>query len=156
MFLAGTDNERFIALCSFIDSSFIKYIIYFTFNITSSSIYFMAVLKEKKPNLKWFIPYTIYAILKIIFNKYDLIFNILDFVIVPLLPIIINKKMWLRSIIGLGLMLLFQSVSLLLKFNNFTMFDENTLMVIILSIDYYIMLILYWLYSIKSKKGVEQ
>lgn len=153
IFLVGSDNERFITLCNYIDNSFIKYFVYFVFNIVTSSIYYMAVLKEKKPNLKWLIPYMIYAILKLVFNQYDIVFNILDFIIVPLLPIIINKKYWLRAIIGLGLMLGFQAISLIIKLDHFTMFDNNTLMGVLLSIDYIIMLMLYWLYSIREKKG---
>lgn len=125
-------------------------------NVFSCSIYYMAILKEKKINLKWFIPLVIYSMLKIVFNKYDVLFTLLDFVMTIGLPLLINFKRWKSILIGTLLTLVFQSISLILKFNNFTMFDENTLMVMILSIDYYIMLILYWLYSIKDKKGVEQ
>lgn len=157
IFLASTDNVRFIELCGLIDNSFIKYILYFIVNVTSTSIYFMAVLKETKPNIKWLIPYSVYSIFKLIFNELDVLFFIGDVPFMIALPILLDKKKWKRILIGFGLNLGFQLISQFVKLDNFTMFDENTLMVIILMIDYYIMLILYWLYSIKDKdkKGVE-
>ena len=156
LFLAGTDNERFIALCSFIDNSFIKYIIYYVMNVFSCSIYYMAILKEKKINYKWFIPLGIYSLLKIMFNQFNVLFTILDLFMMIGLPLLINLKRWKYIILGSVLTILFQSISLILKLDNFTMFDENTLIGMILSIDYYIMLILYWLYSIKQKRGDER
>lgn len=156
LFLAGTDNERFISLCSFIDTTILRYVILYVMNIVSTSIYFMAVLKEKKPNIKWLVPYIIYVILKFIFEDFTMLFFIFDMLITIGLPILIDKKKWLRIIIGMGLNIGFQIISMFLKFDKFTMFDNNTLVFTILSIDYYIMLILYWLYSIKEKRGVEQ
>lgn len=148
IFIAGTSNENFIKVCTFIEENiFIKYILYLLMNIVSSGIYFMAVLSEKKINLKWLIPYGIYAVCKIIFNSLDSLFMILDFIIIPGLPIIINPKIWKRSLLGTVLNLGFQFVSMFLKLDNFTMFDENTLIFLILNIDYYIMLVLYYLYS---------
>lgn len=158
IFLASTDNVRFIELCGLIDNSFIKYILYFIVNVTSTSIYFMAVLKETRPNIKWLIPYSIYSIFKLVFNQLDVLFFIGDFAFTIGLPIIICKDKWKRVLCGVVLNLCFQLISQFVKLDNFTMFDENTLIGIILMIDYYIMLILYWLYSIKDKdkKGVER
>lgn len=153
IFIAGTNNENFIKVHTFIEENiFIKYILYLLMNMISSGIYFMAVLKERKINLKWLIPYGIYAICKIIFNSFDSLFMILDFIIIPGLPIIINPKVWKRSLIGTFLNLGFQFISMFLKLDNFSMFDENALITLLLSIDYYIMLVLYYLYSNEKKE----
>ena len=55
-------------------------------------------------------------------------------------------------IIGVALVFAFQFLSMLLKMNQYAMFDENLVVGLILSIDYYIMLVLYWLYSVHFKK----
>lgn len=121
-------------------------------NIVSTSIYFMAVLKETKVNLKWFIPLVIYAIFKVLFNQYDILFFILDFVLVIGLPLLINIKRWKYILIGCGLNLLFQLISQITKNIGFSFVDEYTLIFMILNIDYYIMLILYYLYNNRKER----
>ena len=152
IFIASSENERFITLCNYIDTTFIRYIILYISNIISGSIYYMAVLKNNKPKIKWLIPYCIYVIIKFIFEDYVSLFFLLDVAIMTIYPILFDKTIWKRAIIGFGLNLGFQLISQFLKLNNFAMFDDNTLVFLLLSIDYYIMLILYWLYSTKRKE----
>ena len=156
IFIAGTNNETFKAFCNYVQNSFWFYIITPLFNISTATIYFMAVLKTKKPSWKWLIPYSLYAILKCIFHKLDVLFFILDIFVVTGLPILVDKTKWKRAIIGTVLNLSFQFISMFLKLKNYTMFDNNLIVGIILSIDYYIMLVLFWLHSIdKQNKEVE-
>ena len=56
IFKAGTDNERFKAFCDYTQNSFWYYVIASTVSITTSGIYYMAVLKSTKLNLLWVIP----------------------------------------------------------------------------------------------------
>lgn len=157
IFIAGTNNEAFIGFCNGVQNTFWYYIVTPLFNITSTMIFIMAVLRVKKPNWKWLVPYSIYAIIKSIFNNLNVLFFILDFVVIIGLLLIFDRKHWLRIIISVLLNLGFQFISAFLKLNNYKMFDDNLVVGIILSIDYYIMLILFWLYSIEKKvKGVEQ
>lgn len=153
--LAGTSNQTFINVCEYLDKSFLYYIFAFIINVSTCSLHFMAVLKEKKPNLKWFIPICIYVILKLVFTKFNDILFIIDILVMIGLPIIINKKLWLRSIVGFLLIFVFQLISQILKLENAKFFDKHFLTATIMSIDYYIMLILYWLYSIKERKEVK-
>lgn len=148
IFIAGVEEGNFKLACEFINNNeSLKFIISVIINTVSCSIYYMAVLKDKKPKIKWLIPLIIYNVLKQIFKNYNLIFFILDFGMTLGLPIILNKKRWKFILLGCVLTLIFQFLSMFLKLDNFTMFDENFSIGVILSIDYYIMLILYYLYS---------
>lgn len=151
-FIAHTDNQTFIDFCNFVvNNAFWNFIIRFTVNVISSSIYYLAVFQQNKPNLKWFIPLIIYATLKSIWYKYQVLFFITDLVMTIGLPLLIDYKRWYIIILGVVLTLAFQFISMLLKMNQYSMFDENLVVGLILSIDYYIMLILYWLYSLYLK-----
>lgn len=157
IFIAGTNNQTFIDFCNYIQNSFWYYIVAPLFNISTATIYYMAVMKKRKPQIMWLFPYIIYAIIKTIFNKLDVLFFILDIIVMIGLPLIFDRKLWLRSTIAFLLNLGFQFISMFLKLNNYQMFDNNLVVGIILSIDYYIMLILFWLYSIeKVKKEVHE
>lgn len=160
-FIAHTDNQRFIEACNYINETYwFNFIVRFTINYISCSIYYMSVLRQNKLTLnsiKWAIPLAIYIVFKIIYNELDVLFFIFDVVMMIGLPIVIehNKKILLFAPIGFILNTLFQLISMWLKVNQYTMFDNDLLVGIILSIDYYIMLILYWLYSIRFFKEKE-
>lgn len=162
-FIATSENKRFIKVCDYIDNHFVvQSIVQSLFSVISCSIYYMAVLREERVSkhcLTWFIPLIIYSIFKGAFQD-DLVvvFFVLDIFMMIGLPIIINKKIWKLSIIGFFLNLGFQLISMLTKMNNYDMFDDNTLIYLILNIDYYIMLVLFYLYVIEiklKKKGGE-
>ena len=155
-FIASSDNERFIKICNYIDShKIIQNIMFATFNIFTTSIYFMAILKQNRPHLLWFIILIVYASLKVVFYNQVLYF-ILDFVITLILPLILDHKKWKGILLGVILNLGFQGISMLTKMNNYKMFDDNTLIYLLLNIDYVIMLILYWLYRIKPDYKKEE
>lgn len=149
IFIVGVEEGNFKLVCEFINNNIIiRSICNILMNIIGSGFYYMAVLKDKRPRLKWFMPLIVYAILKQVFREnYSSIFFILDFGMTIGLPIIINYKKWKSILLGCLLTLIFQILSMFLKLDNFVMFDENFLIGTILSIDYYIMLILYYLYS---------
>ena len=157
LFIAGTDNVNFINLCNYINQTkWLNFAVRYNINYMSCSIYYMAVLRESRPtlnSLKWMIPLAIYITIKLLFY-HTVVFFILDIVMMVGLPILIehNKKVIIFAIVGFGLNTLFQLISMWLKLNNYKMFDDNLLVGIILSIDYYIMLTLYMLYSIKYFK----
>ena len=159
-FIATSDNKRFIKLCDYIDDHYVlQSIIYAIIGFISCNIYYMAVLQEKritKKSLKWIIPVLIYSIAKAFLGIYmSVVFVLLDFFMTIGLPIIIDKKSWKLAIIGTILLWVFQLISLIAKMNNYKMFDNNTLIDIILNIDYYIMLVLFYLYVISRKKNKE-
>ena len=158
-FIAHTDNQAFIDFCNYVDKTYwLSFIIRATTNVLSCGIYYMAVMKESKfslSSLLWIVPLLVYAVLKNIFNSMLTLFMVLDFCMMILLPIIIkrNKKTILWSIVGCALVTLFQLISMWLKLNNYTRFDNSVLVGLILSVDYYIMIVLFWLYKIKNNNS---
>jgi len=161
IFTTSAKKENFIKFCDCVDNHlFLRYgIINLTINIISSSLYYMAIFQEPKFSkraLLWFIPLIIYAIIKSIFYNAKVVFYVLDIVMMVGLPLLIDYKRWLVIIISFGLTFVFQYISMLLKLNQYTMFDNNTIMVFILNIDYYIMFIIYWLYRLEYKNRKKQ
>ncbi len=157
-FIASSNNQRFIKLCNFIDENkFLYNFLPILFGVVTGSIYFMAILKENRPHIVWFIILIVYASLKVLFYN-QVVFFIGDIIIMIGLPLAIKPKYWLAILIGFALNFIFQTISMITKMKNYEMFDNNTLVVIILNIDYLIMLILLWLYRIKKdyKGGTEK
>jgi ABC-type uncharacterized transport system permease subunit len=76
---------------------------------------------------------------------------IADCLVLTLIPLIFSKMKIIRTIIGFLLMNAFQIISLITRNISFGVLDETILVEILLQVDYYIMLILYYLYSIKLK-----
>ena len=156
IFIASSDNETFKKFCNYIDEHlFLKYgIINLIINIIGSSLYYMAIFQEPKftkKTLCWFIPLIIYAIIKSACYNAKTVFYVLDIVMMIGLPLLIDYKKWLVIVITFVLTFVFQLISMVLKMNQYKMFDNNTLICLILSIDYYIMLVIYWLYRLEYK-----
>lgn len=157
-------NEFIIKVCDFIDSTLLFHIFNFVCFYVGSYLYYKAVLQVKHLNSKYiflhFILITAYIIKLLIQFFVPLeyvtpIVLITDtlFMIAPV--VILNTKVLKRAIIGYVLVLAFQAVSMITKSLGIHFAVKSTLLVAIFSIDYYIMLILYYLYSIQniSKKG---
>lgn len=85
--------------------------------------------------------------------KLPLIGMILDLLIGILIPLIRNKfKNWKIVIIGNILLIIFQFISLITKNIGGYITSDSILVSSILSIDYYIMLVLYYLYTHFERK----
>lgn len=146
-------NERFVKFCNFCNVGIPYAIIALITYTFSTSLYLMAVCKYKKPKLWLVVSVIIMDIIKLLFLNYAIVTSILEFLFLLLYPIIINKKLWKRSIIGYLLIFAFQLISLLAKNIGVKIMNNDLITQLIFSIDYYIMLILYWLYSIKEEQN---
>ena len=145
------ENEKYIAFTKFVSSGIPYWVISILSYVFSSTIYFMAITKKQKPTILFFILNFIFIVLKLIFVKYATIMMIIESIYMIVLPIFYKKKLWLRSIIGYILCLVFQLLSMLIKNMSIDFMYDDIFTNLIFSIDYYIMLILYWLYSIKEE-----
>ena len=78
--------------------------------------------------------------------------SIIDIVITLVIPVIINRKL-LRPIITIGFVLLFQAITLVIRNiqGDFTL-DNSFLVQSIYQIDYYIMILLFYLYTFKRRE----
>ena len=146
------ENEKYIAFTTFCNKGIPYWIITIIFYLLQSSLFFMAVCKLNKPKWWMIISTILFAIVKLLFYKYQVVVFILEAVFMFALPMIYNRKLWLRTIIGIVLILVFQIISLVIKNIGIKFLYYDLFTGLIFSIDYYIMLVLYWLYSIKEEK----
>lgn len=145
------ENEKYIAFTTFCNKGIPYWIITIVFYLLQSILFFMAVCKLNKPKWWMIVATVLFFIVKQIFYKYQVIVFIAETLFMILLPLIHNKKLILRSIIAYVLVFAFQLISLVIKNIGIKILYYDSFTAMIFSIDYYIMLVLYWLYSIKEE-----
>ena len=157
-------NEKFISVCRFLETSGLCYVEgYITF-IFSSTCLLLIIRDNKKVfnnnTLFYIILCSIYWGLKImietgVINIPMVVYNIMDFVVLYLLLVVFSKS-WLKSILAVVLMFVFTFISAITKnIGIHGSLSESSVVANIFMIDYYIMLILTLLYSIKTKRRKE-
>lgn len=147
------ENEKFIRFCNFIDGNILKYVISFIMYMTSAFIYMLAVVKNEITNVKKIIAIVLYSalwVIKLIVYDLQIVATLIEFIGVIGIPILLNKKYWKMSLIGCILNFVFQLISVIIKNLSLSFIDSSTINGIIFSIDYYIMIILFYLYRIKE------
>lgn len=143
-------NEKFIELCNWVDTSFVKYIIRFIFANISFYLYTAAII-GKDISIKRFAIIEIFILADVLVKySFQNLGFILDCVMLVVIPLVLSKSIK-RTILGFILINAFQIVSLLIRNVGISILNTNSLIEYILQVDYYIMLILYYLYSTKMK-----
>lgn len=147
-------NDRFVTVCGWFDTKgkIIKYIIAFCLTVCSNTLILLASSNKQKVSIGLFAIFetaiVIVWALKLFNTKIGLI---AEFIMFVTLPAIISKK-WYRGIVGYALMFVFQILSLYIRGQEIKVFDDNTVLALIMSIDYYIMIVLFYLYTIYANK----
>ena len=153
-------NEHFLKLCDFIDSNIIleNCIAYFLY-VIFTTILLMAVCRETSFKIKNIIiiasSISVVWISQFINENVKFLLEIFSFIF---LPIFINKgkipikKVWYYGLIGISLDISFQMISFYIRGIKVAIIgDGNTLLSLILMIDYYIMILLHFLF-VKQRK----
>lgn len=148
MFLIVIENDRFVAACDFIDGHIvIKEAVYALCSVISVGLYVLAVSQKTR-----FIGRENLVILWLVGVSVakgfvgDIVSVILDLINFIVIPILLRAKT-LRIICGIVLTLLFQAVSLYIRSVKLENIIDNYLVEVILMIDQYIMLLLYYIYA---------
>jgi hypothetical protein len=152
-FTAYSENVVFNRICTYVDEHiWLRKVVASIYCTISGTFVILAMLQQKfytKVQLFIFIP-------SLLIRSYSAwISNTLNFIIsfiVYLLPVIWLKRKWYRALIGIALLNTFQLISLLLK-NVGELFLHNTSFIVsmLLQIDTVIMVMLYYLYSIRKE-----
>jgi len=152
-------DEKLIYIGNYIDNNnWAKIIIGIISTYISIIFYYLAICSKKKFELLtnsliglWVI---IATIIKIFTNEtVSLILDGIQFLIIPYFLIGYKpRKKHLIIILAFILNLLFQIISLITKNIGIKFITNNILIALIFMIDLYIMLILFWLYSLYYKK----
>ena len=150
-------NERFVTICDWLDNDgeIAKYALMFVMYYVSTIFIILASSLKIKLSGKEFILTTILLvavwIVKLFYPKIGFVVESLELIIVPS---ILSRKIW-TGIAGYGINLLFQIISVFVRGAGMKIFTNNTILALILSIDYYIMIALFYMYIIviNNKKG---
>jgi hypothetical protein len=152
-FNVSTQNETFIKVCNFIeDRLWLKQICVCIICLILGTFTILAILRQKfynKLQIFVFIP----LLILLSYSSWYLPFlnTVLSF-IVYLVPIFWLKRKWYRAPIGILLINIFQILSIFIKnIGNFYLNNTSFLVSTILQIDSLIMVILYYLYSIRKE-----
>lgn len=157
-FKISCDNKNFIKICEIINNSFLYYVVLFINYVIQAILYFKAILQIRRVKDKYLILYPIITaswVIKLLIKNSIITFTI-ETIIMICTPLIFDKRRWKRAIKGFLLMLLFQLISFIIKDIGFKEADKNILTYLIYMIDFYVMMTLYYLYSIRNsikKKG---
>ncbi len=159
-------NEHFSNICNFVDNNFlVSEIIGFLLYVPSTLIILLSTSLIPKPTKET----TIEALTIIIIvwlthyigNVTKTIVEIFAFIISPLLLNITQndvdkmdfvRKKWFLGIVGYAIVMIFQIISVITRNIGINFTDDSLLVTFFLMIDYYIMVLLYYLY-VKLKKG---
>lgn len=140
------ENETVIAICNYVDNTFIKYILeflmfLFTTTLLIQSIFCKNKFEGKEKFIYLFI--SVAEIIRLIFVQNMFVTLPIDIILVFIIPIIYNKKLFLNTIIVNLIVFGFQFLSFFVKEISIYKCDiNNTLTAIIYSLDYIIMLLL--------------
>ena len=159
-FTPAIENERFVSFCNWLDNHRAVYIIIATIlYIPSTYLYYLAVTNQKIGKDLWvIILFSPCAFLKSdSSNKVLLIIGfVIEFAIMIIIPLLkLKGKQKFRVLIGVALLIAFQLISNFTKISDWNLANKGSLVGMILTIDYYIMIILYYLnvrYIDKSKE----
>lgn len=144
-------NDRFTAVCEFCQNSFIlTNIVYYISSCICTFLYTNAVCATRCLNKKWnIVLYTCMTVIFIIKIFLPITGFVLDLAVMWVaIPLLICRNIW-RVLIGVALTLIFQVLSLITKNIGLGIIGDNFLVSIIVMIDTYFMLALYYLYSLK-------
>ena len=148
------DNEKFISFCNYVENTmWLKMSIACVIFCASGYISLCVILNEKLLSKKHLLLFLPLMIIKSILNWYlTIIPFILDIFILLGLTTIINKN-FKRNIICFLLITSFQILSIIFRNVSFDFNIGNTLIEnYLIQIDYYLMLILFYLYNFKRKE----
>lgn len=153
-FEIACNNERFVKFCAKYQNTIIDYITGILMYTFSTGFYLLAIFKKKvdfkdKNVIIMFLSTIAFAIMKILIQNNIII--ILEIIFLIIIPILQNIKRWYRPIIAYILLFIFQLISLIIKNVGIKIIDDNFLTAVIFSIDYYIMILLYYFYTIKEE-----
>lgn len=159
-FVIVCENERFIKVCEFADNNLIaNFIVSFAFGFVSNYFFTLAILeKVKHSRFELIVVTTTIAVgtaIKMTSISFGWIFDIWQTVFMHMLFLGKNYKKYIRIPIGIGLLLAFQVLSLIVKDVGIKTLGSYLVTDIIFSIDILIMEILYFSYSNLSKGGIK-
>ena len=149
-FAIAVENERFIAVCEYIDSNCVRLIQFINYTIMSC-IYYCATFRVVKPNKRQLGCIALATALSFLIKMLNMYVGaIFEIVLMILLPVVVAKQKWYYSVLYVVIYYLFGYVSLFVKNISNVYLPSYSLLGLIFSLDVYFMLILFMLYNKKE------
>lgn len=146
-----TENQHFIDFCARIEYTALDYVLGCILYVIGTSLYVLALFGKKffsKWDLFGLLLIILVGVAKIFITNAFITFG-LDLVITIVIPIIQRPSKWYNFLISCVILFIFQIISNITK--NIGLKVVETLFIATLySIDYYIMLVLFYLYSLRE------
>lgn len=156
-FELNSDNNKFIEFCLYVDNNLWLKMILACVIYLISGYFILSCVLNKKLDKKLILIFFPLMILKSILNWYfSVLAFILDLIILLVIPIILTKN-WKRVLISFVILNALQIITLITRNVGFG-FNENSfnynyfIIQTLYQIDYYVMLILWYLYTFKRKE----
>ena len=152
----AVENEKFVLFCDFVDTySDVKILLSAIIYCISTYFVLCAMVGVKHLTIPQSVFCIIYMLTKSILSWYFYWIAFFMDIILLLGITTLFSKSFKRSIVGFLLINAFQIISLITRNIGLGVMNENNFIImLLLQIDYYIMIFMYYLYSIR-KKGVE-
>lgn len=150
-FELGTENDKFIKFCEYVDNTmWLKMTLACLIYLISGYFIICIVLNEKVLKIKHILIFFPLMIFKSLMNwYYPAISFPMDLLILFIIPLILTRN-WKRPLITIILILLFQIISIIFRNISFNFnFDNTFLQQTIYQVDYYLMILLFYLYNFK-------
>lgn len=145
------NNPHYKALCFYAEKHlWVENTLAFISSYICEVLYLLAILQKYKFSKKELVATTITVLLSVCLRDFSgafgVIFDVLLFIVLPIIMIGKNYKKYYQVFIALFLNIAFQFVSLLVKNLAIGYVSESIFIVLIYGIDVYIMCFLYYLY----------
>lgn len=151
------NNDKFIAFCSYVDNhKYLKMTVSTIVALITTYPIYCVILNDNKPKLKVILILMLSLTLKCIIGWYfPSIGFILDVLILLGLMTIFNKN-FKRNVICFGIICIFQIITIVTRSLSFN-FNETvtTIQGILYQVDYYLMILLFYLYNFKNRKAIK-
>ena len=161
------NNEHFISICSYLDTHiWLRDLVAFPLYVVSTFFLMISASNTPRPKIKQIIIVLVSVVFvwstRYIADIAKMIFEVVMFIALPFVLQSVDagikewkttlKHTWYLGIIGCVLDLIFQIISLVTKNIGIRIIESNSLISLILMVDYYIMIALYYLYVLKKNK----
>jgi hypothetical protein len=157
----NTENSKFIDFCNYVEThQILKMSIACVIYLISGYFILSIILKEKLKPKHILIFYPLMIVKSLLGWYISGITFIFDFVIIIIIPIILTRN-WKRIIIANILLISFQLITIYARnlgiiFSGSFNEQNNTIVSLLYQIDYYLMILLYYLYTFKNRKEIKK
>ena len=140
-------------VAEYIETNFILLtLVQFVFYLIQSYLYYLVIFKNKHKLIILLFTAIMFAVkvLSFLFEEITIFATITEFIFLIVVPIFYNKKQWYMPILLNILIIIYQMISLFIKNINIVSFPDTNIVGYVYMIDYYIMLVLTYLYFTKG------